>query len=68
MQMDTGIISELETQYDGKLFLISQQYIAIVKEYILTVQSLLDKEEKWEIKLLNKAHNIKQILLKDKCI
>lgn len=68
MQMDTGVITELEDQYDGRVFLINGEYIGIVKEYDLVVQSLRDKEDKWKIKIFMKAHTIKQILLKDKCV
>lgn len=66
--MDTGEVTQLETKYDGNIFLINKEYVGIVKDYNLIVQSLIDDDDNWDIKLFSKAHDIKQILLKDKCL
>ena len=66
--MDTGVITELENKYEGSKFLINNDYIGVVNGYNLTVQSLEDENDKYEIKIFMKAHVIKRILLKDKVI
>ena len=66
--MVTGDITELKNKYDGKIFLINNKYIGIVNGYNLIVQSLDDDNDKYYIKMFMKAHVIKQILLKDKCL